>query len=258
MAVIVTRDIVPLFAIDKVGGHGTLGDFLGTGFVVADGVLVTCWHVVSKACASGVSIVALISGNADTNVKALTDVAPNPAGHDMATARVDMASNLKWSLAAPDPGAGIDVCTYGYPLPRQSRPVQGDLGVDPRYLEGYVMRTFSGPMLNGVTSSSYELDMHAPAGLSGAPLIRRGSRELMGVVYGSRDSYTIEEWASVDLDTGRRTPEVQRLISFALATHLGHLCDLRGPATENRPLRAILQVASPTPVPVNPNALPLV
>ena len=86
---------------------------------------------------------------------------------------------------------------------------------------------------------SYELSFAIPAGLSGAPLFRAGSLDIAGVVYGSNDVAKIEEVVQVDTATGKRTPEVQGIISFGLAQSLESLARIRGPATGGRMLREV-------------------
>ena len=82
--------------------------------------------------------------------------------------------------------------------------------------------------------------MPAPDGLSGAPLIVRGSDAIVGVVYGTIDVARTEEVSAVDPETGARTPQVQRIVSFGLAHHTWALGELRGPATGGRPLADVM------------------
>jgi hypothetical protein len=60
--------------------------------------------------------------------------------------------------------------------------------------------------------------------------------EVAGVIYGRSESGVIDEFASIDPETGERRPEVQRLVSFAAAHYPETLAALRGPATNERPL----------------------
>jgi hypothetical protein len=46
----------------------------------------------------------------------------------------------------------------------------------------------------------------------------------------------IDEFAWVDPETGERTPEVQKIVSFGLASDLDTLLDARGVATGGAPL----------------------
>jgi len=88
---------------------------------------------------------------------------------------------------------------------------------------------------------SYELDMPTPAGLSGAPLVKVGSPEVIGVIYGSNDVATIEQEASVNPQTGKREPEIQRIISFGLAHYTETLRNLQGIATGGLPLHQYIK-----------------
>ncbi len=108
------------------------------------------------------------------------------------------------------------------------------------HMESYVMRTFSNDWPEFGRVASYELDMPALSGMSGAPIIRVGSREVIGVLYGRNDAETIEEFSSRDPETGARTPEVVRMTSFAVAHFTDTLRELRGQATQNLPLAEYL------------------
>ena len=74
-----------------------------------------------------------------------------------------------------------------------------DLGRRPRfllagrYLQGYVTRSFAYEHQEFGRITSYELDMPAPTGLSGAPLLKVGTMEVYGVIYGSHSVETIEQ-----------------------------------------------------------------
>jgi hypothetical protein len=73
--------------------------------------------------------------------------------------------------------------------------------------------------------------------MSGAPIVRMGSTEVIGVLYGRNDAETIEEFGSKDPDTKERlTPEIVRMTYFAAAHFTNTLKHLRGKATDGRPL----------------------
>lgn len=136
---------------------------------------------------------------------------------------------------------------FGYPFTTLTEeiPEVGRLPlIEARALKGYIMRRVYYQPPAGELIRSYELDMLAPAGLSGGPVVRihrvRGAREVIGVVHGSNDVATIAELASVD-ERGERRPEVQRISSFALAHHTESLRNLTGKATGGRRLAEFLQ-----------------
>ncbi len=243
MGTLVRDDIVPLFVVENSPQGYRPVSFLGTGFIPTKGVLVTCWHVVRDPVAAGREVAAVIEIDAKRYVvRLLSDVQQDPEGFDLATARVPLEPRLDWRLFSPDSSSGIDVFSYGYPLTIGRRVEGGRLQFDlqSRYIEGYVTRPFIHQPPSFPPTPSYELDMLAPAGLSGAPLIFRGSMQLMGVVYGAADSYSIAEESRADPDTGEVVPEVRRIISFGLATFSTILGGLRGAATGDEPLRAFI------------------
>jgi hypothetical protein len=89
-------------------------------------------------------------------------------------------------------------------------------------------------------TEAYELDMPTPEGLSGAPLIRMGSKEVVGVVYCTNEVALIKQFEQVDED-GRREPEIHRVVSFGLAHSTSSLHSLSGPATGGIPLGQCMQ-----------------
>ena len=64
--------------------------------------------------------------------------------------------------------------------------------------------------------------------------------EVYGVIYGSRGVEAIDQFASVDPDSGERTPEVVRLTTFGLAHHTETIVEAAGQATGGRPLRELV------------------
>jgi hypothetical protein len=142
---------------------------------------------------------------------------------------------------------GTDVWSLGYPHTRvePSSTPEFDKLLRPngRYMQSYVMRVFSYDQPGFGSTRSYELDMPALEGMSGAPIIRLQTQEILGVLYGRNDVEVIEEFGSRDPDTGERlTPEVVRMTYFALAHHTITLGNLKGTATQGLALRQFLRV----------------
>jgi hypothetical protein len=106
--------------------------------------------------------------------------------------------------------------------------------VQPRVFRGYITRDFIDNNHPGWgPQRAYELDMPAPRGLSGAPLIVHSigpvGLRLVGVVYGSTSIDTMADDGTV--------------VSFGLAHHWDVLRALSGPATSDRPLHELLPTA---------------
>lgn len=232
--------IVPIFSTDERTGKAV--EFFGTGFVVSDGVFVTCWHCVRDELAPGQVYRAYFQ---DEHGKywgeRLDQIAQDENGTDLASARINVASSMGWQLYSGR-GIRLKVSAFGYPYTTK-RSIDGhDLAFElqARYLRGYVTRDFYYDQAGFGRTRSYEIDMPAPAGLSGAPLYTIQGNLLAGVVYGVSEVSMIEEFSYVDPDTGERTPELQRFTSFALAHHVDSLSNLKGPATKGHPLNEIL------------------
>jgi hypothetical protein len=109
------------------------------------------------------------------------------------------------------------------------------------------MRTFHYSQNEFGQVVSYELDMPTPVGLSGAPLVDRRTRTVIGVVYGTNDVALIEELSTVDPESGSRLPEIQRKVSFGLAHFTDSLRALTNDLTENMPLADFIQESDDVP-----------
>jgi hypothetical protein len=171
-------------------------------------------------------------------IAVLEDIEKDPSGLDLATARLPFSSML---LNLADEGLRLadHIFTYGYPLTEDlPHPVSGrSISLDPRYLEGYNTYTSMNDVPDYGPTPSYELDMPALQALSGAPVVKEGSGgQVAGVVYGTKDTGTVEEFSRVDEATGERIPELHRITTFAVAHYFDSLYNLRGRATDNVPL----------------------
>ncbi|MBA3528206.1 MAG: trypsin-like peptidase domain-containing protein [Rubrobacter sp.] len=243
------RDILPIFVVTSPEAGQKLVSFQGTGFLIGKQVFVTCWHCVDTPLPDDRFYAVLVKAGKGFNYRAAALIEPEQDrnGADLATARVNLAPELGLTLAERDAPDLVDVWSFGYPFTAltETIPEVGRLPlIEARALKGYIMRNFYYHPPVGDLIHSYELDMPAPAGLSGGPVVRihpiRGAREVIGVVHGSNDVATIAELASVD-ERGERRPEVQRISSFALAHHTNTLRNLTGSATGGRSLAEFLQ-----------------
>jgi len=239
-------DVFPIFVSDPNAPHAAWR-FCGTGFLAADELLLTCWHCVASTTdlPEGKGVYGIVyktqAVGGTLEFARLDSLSRDECGTDIASALVPLKQRFGLTLGRPPaPGAGIDVWSFGYPLTQTfSTPEAPGLRftLEPRLLKGYVMRTFFYAQPGLGSTPSYELDMPTPAGLSGAPLVRVDQRrELVGIVYGSHDVAEIDEFESVDPETGATTPEVRRVVSFGLAHFLDILHRVRGVATEHLPL----------------------
>ncbi len=243
---VVERNIVPIFAIEKTH-PGKLISFQGTGFILAPNLLITCWHCVSSLLADNQQYAAIIPTKPEGySALHLNELEQGFNGIDVAVASIATEPTLGLTLAKADVPWGTHVWTYGYPFTTAKE--VADTGkrfmLDGRYLEGYVTQAFHYEHHKYGQVSSYELSMPIPAGLSGAPLIRLGSKEVIGLIYGNNDVATIEQFAEVDSQTGKREPEVQRIMSFGLAHHFDTLKNLRSATNLKVPLANYLVLMS--------------
>jgi V8-like Glu-specific endopeptidase len=226
---IVERNIVPIFVVEKTH-PGKLISFQGTGFILAPNLLITCWHCVSSLLPDNQQYAAIIPTEPEGyRALYLNELEQDLNASDVAIANVATEPTLGLTLAKGDVSWGTHVWTYGYPL-TIAEEVAGAgkrFTLSGRYLQGYVTQAFYYKHHKYGQVRSYELSMPIPEGLSGAPLIKVGSKEVIGLIYGNNDVATIEQFARVNSQTEKREPEVQRIISFGLAHHLETLRNLR-------------------------------
>jgi hypothetical protein len=91
----------------------------------------------------------------------------------------------------------MHVWTFGYPATHVRQDAHGNkvFALGPRYLEGYVTRTFIYPEGPGGPSPAHELDIQVPGGLSGAPVFFQGTDAILGVVFHAHEVETVERLA---------------------------------------------------------------
>jgi len=213
--------------------------------VVTGGFFVTCWHCVKEPLEPNVSYAAIYpapnSPPGGAGLIPLDDLAQGANGEDLAIARVTAPATPRLVLAERPGAMSEEVYTIGFPLlPPPEQQVSGNLifaDINPRFLRGYVTKAGVVELANGRRVDSLEVDMLVPPGLSGAPLLRRGSLEVIGVLFGNHGSYSIDTMSSVNPLTGAVTPEVRSQVNFGLAHQTKRLWNVRGPALDHRTLR---------------------
>jgi V8-like Glu-specific endopeptidase len=240
-------DILPIFVADYAYEQPAPVAHEGTGFMVGKSVFVTCWHCVRAELEGDLAYAATRKlPNGQYVLSRLFDIQQDPTGTDLATARVAFETEMRLTIAAnPVPSYGTDIWSFGYPLTdvqaHPEMPIRKGFLLNGRYMQSYVMRTFYNDWPGFGRVPSYEIDMPALAGMSGAPIVRTGSTEVIGVLYGRNDAETIEEFGSRDPDTEERlTPEIVRITYFAAAHFTNTLRNLKGKVTNGQPLAEYL------------------
>ena len=235
------RHILPIYVFPKpvAGEEQWPSRFAGTGFVLAPNIFVTCAHCVPDLPDSEIYAVSVPDDPGGRTAHYLRYVTRDPSGADLATAWVDLTEPPPYHLRTEPPmdAIGLDVGTVGYPgtffelQPAGYRRFEEQ----PRYFSrGYIARAFHyQPPGGGREIPSYEVDMPAPRGLSGAPLIAIGQPyqgQILGVVHGAHPPFGSQGESDI-----RLPPYV-----FALAHYHSTLMALRGTATGDRPLSETL------------------
>jgi hypothetical protein len=236
-----SNDILPIAVLDVATGRTVA--VCGTGFLIADGLLVTAWHCVREDLGPGRRYVACRKRGPDLyDAFPLEDIAQHPAGRDLALGRVRLEAREQFKVYPEPVKPGLHVWTFGYPATQVREDAHGKqvFALGPRYLEGYVTRSFIFPDGMGGPSPVHELDMQVPGGLSGAPVFFQGTDAIVGVVFHAHEVETIETFRSVDPVTGKRSPEIVRVIYFGLAHPIDLVLELRGPVSDGRALRELM------------------
>ena len=227
------RDIVAIVGVENIEGTGKPRSVHGTGFVIAPGLLLTCWHCVSAALPSGHQYAALYrDATGSSKLALLSNISRDGNGADLATANLTWPFQLGLWLATEEARTAQDVWTAGHPL-TQLLQREGDLWIElnPQYIRTYITRQFVNHYGEFGDALSYELAAASHAGLSGAPLILEASTEVVGVIYGNHDVSQIVELAHRDEVTGEQTPYVERIVSHGAAYHLSTVKSVTGAAT---------------------------
>lgn len=226
---LLAQHVLPLGLFDRVGSDFAPKATVGTAFTFGQGTVVTCAHCVrtkvSETEAYGVAVRRSVYESSYEAVYELVDLAVDANGADIALARIGLRTEVPLSLAPAPFGWASDVVALGYPLPTahgMETPVPV-YQTSARALRGSIVRIMNDEWWGGL-HRAYELDMPAPQGISGAPLLNPLSLEIGGIVY--REG---------TLEVGGSPP-----YPFAAAYHLAVLAAASGPATEGRPLAEYL------------------
>lgn len=234
-------DVLPIFVITKTTPAKIISNE-GTGFLIAPNLLITCWHCVRNTLEENQTYA--VNREQKAELFPLFNIQQDGNNTDLATANVAMLPESELILAEKDVYEGTDVHSFGYPL--MNFELNEETGekfpaIDFRLLKGYITRNFWRDDPTFGRGYAYELDMPTPEGLSGSPLFKVGSREVLGVVFGYNDVALIEYLGQFDHETGKREPDVQKIYHFGLAHNTKTLRNLTNDATRNLPLHEYLK-----------------
>ncbi len=234
-------DILPVFVITKTTPAKIIS-YEGTGFLIAPNLFITCWHCVRKTLEENQTYA--VNREQKAELFPLFNIQQDNNNTDLATANVAMLQEAELVLGEKDVYEGTDVHSFGYPL--MDFELNEETGerlpaIDFRLLKGYVTRNFWRDDPNFGRGYAYELDMPTPEGLSGSPLFKAGSREVLGVVFGYNDVALIEYLGQFDHETGKREPDIQKIYHFGLAHNTETLRNLTTDATRSLPLHKYLE-----------------
>lgn len=186
--------------------------FMGTGFLIHCNSLITCMHCVPDELKSGEKYIIL---QKDGKPHTLENLTYHPGGYDLAYANVEINPQTHIMIATTDAGYGDAVYTIGYPLNNVEVTGDGSYIFKPqmRYLEGCITQIFE----NHKGIPSFELNFAIPIGTSGSPLVRRGTTEVVGVIYGDHETSMMLDEIEKDANSGKVVSKTSKIINFGLA-----------------------------------------
>jgi len=225
--------IVPIFKTGKDTNDISKYVYLGTGFMLRDNILLTCWHCIKDIKIKEdeqISAVIVKEDGSDHKVFQLGHYEQDLNKTDICV----MAHPFKASeylLKLPkniDYPFGTTIWTYGYP---ETTKIYGKdkLLVPPQFFRGYITRTLEFKGYEEFKDiASYEINIPFPKGLSGAPICTE-QMEVIGIVYGTNDIATIEEYSESKKEDGNveLVYEKQRIQSYGLAHHTTTILNIK-------------------------------
>lgn len=232
--------ILPIFKTTKKKPHDLIS-YQGTSFIIAPRLLLTCWHCVEEPLKTNEQYSAIVvkEDGSDHTLIPLLNIEQDANGNDLATANHEyIPSEYMLKIGLNDEPFGTEFWTYGYPFTTPELLPDGSkrFTSPPQFFKGYIVRNLKFQQPGYGEVKSYELDFNVPKGLSGAPVMKLGDTIVIGMIYGSNDIATIEHISNVNPDTGKKDPEIHRILSLGLAHYTENILVVKGTATGNVPL----------------------
>lgn len=182
--------VFPIVRYAKTSSGGGPQAVAGTAFTFGEGTVITCWHCVQPPLGADEAYgVAVRRGGITSPYEfcSIDNLDRDENRADLAIGRIDWTPSGALTLADDSVRLGERVETYGYPfttvVPDEAYTDFKALTFSPLFLRGYVTQHVRD------ASSGFpviDLEMLSPLGLSGAPVIRDGGREVIGVVIGKQ------------------------------------------------------------------------
>jgi S1-C subfamily serine protease len=200
--------------------------YLGTGFFISPGILMTCNHVVSSA-RNVLCAVYKSTSPTERTFDGLKEIKIHPDA-DIAIAKVgEIATSFYKPLQlnlSPDIYLGKDIYNYSYV---NSPHADYKVGVTPRFHKGYITRTSvddKNPKLAYI-----EVNFSALSGMSGSPILN-DQTEVIGMIYRNYRSQILEDYIEEHelSDDGTKLTEVHasyKVIEYGQAVDLAKYSD---------------------------------
>lgn len=197
--------------------------FLGTGWFVSKGWLLTCSHVLSKARNIPCVAYKVVGDLQERTYDGLKDINIHPFA-DLALARVGEVAAEHYKTFSPDLDSkrlvGTDIVSYSYVEDVQ----EGfQAAATPRLFKGHIMRNSVDIVDNRI--AYIEVSYPALSGMSGSPIIDATTTKVLGVLYQNFRSQILEDYievqeTNVDQEDVVKSQALYKVIEYGKALNL--------------------------------------
>lgn len=216
-------DILPIFVSY---GDGNIISAQGTGFLISNYRLITCWHCIKNKLEENQKYVVAKKINNGYKLFPLGNIEQFKK-NDIGIASVGLEQKIKLMFSTMVVPYGTNVFTFGYPDIEKPNQYNDKWLLKPRYFEGYIVRDFFHDYKEYGEASSFELNFPALEGISGAPLIEMHTNKVIGIIYSNYESITIKDSYEIERPEGKITKETCRIVNMGLSYHVSTIKELK-------------------------------
>ena len=189
-------DVFPIYVVKRDSSGKRKIEFSGTGFLVSDGILVTCWHCVIDNLEPN-EYYAVLPKTEERRLYPLRQITRHSHKVDMAKAKVNLHCRNRFELVKEEAAIGTLVSFYGYMNSFGCRPqsscVTGNITPLVSYTDNPYDESYPPP-------PSYRMDFRAYQGVSGSPVFIKDTNRLIGMIWGHDSGSELIDINEIDLD----------------------------------------------------------
>ena len=217
-------------------------EFLGSGFFISKGWLLTCRHVIDRAENTPCAVYRAVGDPNERTYDGLKGIEIHPFA-DIALARVGETASESYKHFEVDLESeriiGADIVNYSYVEDIR----EGyQAAATPRLFKGHIMRSSTEQADSRI--KYLEVSFPALAGMSGSPIIDQNSVRVVGLLYQNFRSQILEDYLEVIEDREKETTvsskqSLYKVVEYAKALDLAALRDFLEPALAEAPMRRL-------------------